>query len=874
MKKIKFLVPIAAVSAGATVIAPLTACKDEPTPPEPTPAEPALTVEGLKTTYSAVLGNGGKTDPITVFYGTDDTKEDVTDNVTIELDKGSKVTYNKTKHTFQWSTYLAKGTYEINFVVKYNEITSDKITFHLDIGNREPKLTIYGLPRAYAYGTVAQSGKTSNPITIWYSKPDIIQDVDVTDEAEISISCSNPEFTNCFSFSKDHYVTWNDQIYAGTYDIVIAATYSNTNITTSDSFKLKINPRTAEIRVNNLEQSYTGKVAEPGMTEALTFTYFHPNEPIEEDITSKVKVAFSSSIKDNLTFEDSKIKWNDKIDAGSHPITLIMSYDGHSSQRTFTINTNTRDAKFNFTGMPESITATVGSKTTSQQMKVEYVDPTTPVIRDVTNSVVVTFDQYKKSITYSQGIITIGDDLSAMTGQTITATFSYQGFTDKKTFKLVVNERQAKVEAKDLETSLTGIVGQEGEATKAATILYTRPDVPEVVDVSKSTNLTVTATDNIVTYDKTKKKLVWSNNLDSDTYKLTITISYKDEQREPITQELTGSLRINPRVASVYESEPINITVNKDGSLPLRFFYQSSTIAQDEEITETATITPHELPAGITFNAETKTLTWTAQGSENLEYDAKEILFDITTKEGVTYESVPAVLNLEIKYASVSWDYVGKYATRGGTKLLHKVFKEDCDGNEAFPNTLIGLKKTLNVNSRNHDTIVIDENHDTISGQTKHAALTIKISNCFTSSYNTTGSSSHWPDCSLRNRIIPGGDIYESLDSKLKPHLKQVHKVQYNERGEKTESDDIMSIMSMCECLTEPAKTGEGTLYRYFTDGFSSDIPKGSAQWARSPGYQEGSGSWNHVFAINKNDGSYWEAVISSNLYVEPIFFL
>ena len=99
----------------------------------------------------------------------------------------------------------------------------------------------------------------------------------------------------------------------------------------------------------------------------------------------------------------------------------------------------------------------------------------------------------------------------------------------------------------------------------------------------------------------------------------------------------------------------------------------------------------------------------------------------------VPSEAVTLIAQYELKthdFVTESWEQlVSEINSCKSIEALHAKYKFDCDSNEEFPGTLIGVEKEIEVFGRTQKVRVIGENHDRISNTSNVALLTFEFSN-------------------------------------------------------------------------------------------------------------------------------------------------
>lgn len=114
-------------------------------------------------------------------------------------------------------------------------------------------------------------------------------------------------------------------------------------------------------------------------------------------------------------------------------------------------------------------------------------------------------------------------------------------------------------------------------------------------------------------------------------------------------------------------------------------------------------------------------------------------------------------------FATDPWSTICYYANKG-LKKLHKAYQDECDANELFPGTLIGLERTVTLNNIEHKVMVIGEDQDTYDDQ--KASLTFQFTNLISRESDSTYLTIEW------NKDVPVNYNYwtSTLNNALNGH--------------------------------------------------------------------------------------------------------
>lgn len=175
----------------------------------------------------------------------------------------------------------------------------------------------------------------------------------------------------------------------------------------------------------------------------------------------------------------------------------------------------------------------------------------------------------------------------------------------------------------------------------------------------------------------------------------------------------------------------------------------------------------------------------------------------------------------------------------------------------------VGDKKNITVNGASYETQIIGFDHDILTsanGTRTKAGITFQLVNCLNTAYsmNSRGTNVNgWRGSVMRTSTMT--TILNQLPSDLKSVLKFVNKVtsKGNKQSELETTSDKLFLLSEIEVFgtIKFSFSGEGTQYKYYTDGNSTIKYIGSSTyngwWERSPW-----SGYNNAFCTVGSDGN------------------
>ena len=163
----------------------------------------------------------------------------------------------------------------------------------------------------------------------------------------------------------------------------------------------------------------------------------------------------------------------------------------------------------------------------------------------------------------------------------------------------------------------------------------------------------------------------------------------------------------------------------------------------------------------------------------------------------------------------------------------------------------IGDRKTMTIGDELYGFKIIGKNHDDYSDGSGKAPLTLKIVNCYDTTYAMNSSSTNsggWTSSVMRNTYLP--DILSKMPPEVQTKIREVNKLTSIGSGKSTieTTADKLFLLSEVEIFgsVSNAKSGEGSRYAYYTEGNSCIEMLNSsafAYWERSP-YKDNSTSF------------------------------
>lgn len=144
------------------------------------------------------------------------------------------------------------------------------------------------------------------------------------------------------------------------------------------------------------------------------------------------------------------------------------------------------------------------------------------------------------------------------------------------------------------------------------------------------------------------------------------------------------------------------------------------------------------------------------------------------------------------RFAIDEWSLVADYASQG-IDVLHEKYKYDCANNKEFPNTLIGLERTVDINGHAHTVRVIGEEEDT-RADGKKVALTFQFTNVI-SDENGNGIKVPWErGDDATNENYWDSDLYDFLNDQGYEDIPSVYEM--IEDGDNDELAELIQPVS------------------------------------------------------------------------------
>ena len=343
-----------------------------------------------------------------------------------------------------------------------------------------------------------------------------------------------------------------------------------------------------------------------------------------------------------------------------------------------------------------------------------------------------------------------------------------------------------------------------------------------------------------------------------DVSGIKVTGEYTNGDVEDITNQCTftpaGALTVDDTVIiatynGLEATTPIKVTNFAPVSISISQMPSKTTYLEGDTPNLTGLI------ANVVFNDSTSTQLLNGDGvsvspANNLQSTNSSLVISYTLNGVTVSTSINiTVLDVDSTLDNNTWETISTIAEMG---IAGEVWN-------------VGDIKSVTVNGASYNFRIIGFNHDDKSDGSGKAGITFEMVDLLPDTYafasSSTSLSNGWASSSFYTKDLV--NLYESIESNLKPYIKTINKVSGKNGGITTDTHKlfILSTRELAETVSQIScagstkgtpKEGEGTVYEYYKVGNS--IIKSAEYWTRS-------------FVIKSSSTEYYARVLTTGTF-------